>query len=155
MNSDPVSITPIGVVRSPVQDVHHHGYQDVVSEIAVNPELEEGLEGIEGFSHLEVFFYFHRLEGDRFSLKQHPRGRADIPEMGVFAIRTPRRPSAIGASVVRLLERSGNVLRVQGLDAIDGTPVLDIKPYMGHQDISPEDLRVPSWLERIMAAEHQ
>jgi len=155
MNSDPVSITPIGIVHSPVQDIHHHGYQDVVSEIVVNPELEEGLDGIEGFSHLEVFFYFHRLERDRISLRRRPRDREDAPEVGIFAIRTQLRPSAIGASVVRLLERSGNVLRVQGLDAIDGTPVLDIKPYTGHQDISPGDLRLPSWLERIRTAEQQ
>ena len=65
MNLIPISITPIGVVPSPIQDIHHHGYRDVVSEVVLNSELEEGLDGVEGFSHLEVFFYFHRLECDR------------------------------------------------------------------------------------------
>ena len=155
MNRMSISITPVGIVRSPIQDIYHHGYRDVVSEIVINPELEEGLEGIEGFSHLEVFFYFHRLERDRISLKRRPRDRQNAPEVGIFAIRTQLRPSAIGATVVRLLEHSGNVLRVQGLDAIDGTPVLDIKPYTAHEAVSPEDLRFPSWYEKIRAAEQE
>ena len=155
MNTDAISITPVGVVRGPVQDIYHHGYEDVVSEIVVRPELEEGLEGIEGFSHLEVLFYFHRLERDRISLRRRPRDREDMPEVGVFAIRTQLRPSAIGATVVRLLGRSGNVLRVQGLDAIDGTPVLDIKPCTPSHAVSPEELRVPSWWEQIRAEEEE
>ncbi len=153
MDTDHISITPIGVVRSPIHDIYHHGYQDIVSEIVVRPELEEALEGIEGFSHLEVFFYFHHLERNRVTLKRHPRDREDMPDVGIFAMRTQLRPSAMCATLVSLLGRSGTVLRVQGLDAIDGSPVLDIKPYTPSQSITPGDLRVPSWWEDLSAAE--
>jgi len=153
MDSPPISITPIGTVRSPVIDIYHYGYEDVVSEIVVSPQLEEGLEGIDGFSHLEVVFHFHKLERDRISLKRRPRDREDAPQVGIFAMRTQLRLSAIGATVVRLLERCGNVLRVQGLDAIDGTPVLDIKPYVPLRAPSADDVRLPAWWEKINTAE--
>jgi tRNA-Thr(GGU) m(6)t(6)A37 methyltransferase TsaA len=97
-----------------------------VSRIVLEPALIAGLEGIAPKQQLVVIFYFHRSQG--YELRQHPRGDPSRPKRGVFALRSPRRPNPIGVTVVDLLAIHANVLHVRGLDAINGTPVLDIKP---------------------------
>ena len=96
------------------------------SRIVLYPEFVEGLQGLEPGQQLTVLFHFHRSEG--FDLLQHPRGDRSLSKRGVFTLRSPRRPNPIGMTVVDLLAAQGNVLRVRGLDAINGTPVLDLKP---------------------------
>lgn len=98
----------------------------VESRLILDPALVEGLQGLEAGQQIMVVFYFHRSKG--FDLLQHPRGDQNRPRRGVFALRSPRRPNPIGVTVVELLGIDGNVLRVRGLDAIAGTPVLDLKP---------------------------
>lgn len=98
----------------------------VESRIILDPSLVEGLQSLEPGQQIMVVFYFHRSEG--YDLLQHPRGNQSRPKRGVFALRSPRRPNPIGVTVVELAGIEGNVLRVRGLDAIDGTPVLDLKP---------------------------
>ena|GEM_PF-948586 len=100
-----------------------------VSEIEVFPEFSEGLYRIELLKELDILFVFDRSEG--YDLHVHPRGDPDIPLTGLFGTRSPRRPSPIGLTRVTLLERNGNVLRVNGLDAFVDTPVADIKGVMG------------------------
>ena len=100
-----------------------------VSEIAVFPEFSEGLFRIELLRELDILFIFDRSEG--FELKVHPRGDGSIPLTGLFGTRSPRRPSPVGLTRVKLLERNGNVLRVKWLDAFVDTPVVDIKGVMG------------------------
>jgi L-fuculose-phosphate aldolase len=96
------------------------------SRIVLNPALKDGLQGLVPGQRIMVVFWFHRSEG--CDLCQHPRGDRTRPRQGVFALRSPSRPNPIGVSVVDLEAISGNVLRVRGLDAINGTPVLDLKP---------------------------
>lgn len=96
------------------------------SQIVINSALAPGLAGLTPGQRLLVVFHFHRSQG--FELMQHPRGDRSRPQRGVFALRSPHRPNPIGVSVVELVAVDGNVLRVRGLDALDGTPVLDIKP---------------------------
>ena len=96
------------------------------SRIILDPALVEGLLGLEPGQQVMVVFCFHRSQG--YDLLQHPRGDASRPPQGVFALRSPRRPNLIGVTVVDLVAIEGNVLRVRGLDAINGTPVLDLKP---------------------------
>ena len=96
------------------------------SRMVLDPALVEGLEGLEPGQRIMVVFFFHRSEG--YELRQHPRGDRAQPLRGVFALRSPRRPNPIGVTVVDLVAIEGNVLRVRGLDALDGTPVLDLKP---------------------------
>ncbi|MBU7043137.1 MAG: tRNA (N6-threonylcarbamoyladenosine(37)-N6)-methyltransferase TrmO [Theionarchaea archaeon] len=136
-----ISLRPIGTVKN---DIHERPetWKDVVSEIHIDPELEDALSGIEEFSHLLIIFYFHL--SSECPLKLHPRGNPDLPLTGVFATRAPVRPNPIGASIVELLTVSGNVLTVKGLDTYDSTPVLDIKPHLS--DHPPE--RLPSWVNR-------
>ena len=114
------------------------------SEIVIHPELHEALEGISGFSHLFVLFWMSGITAEqRKTTKVHPRGRRDLPLLGVLATRTNHRRNPIGLTLVELLNVAGNVLTVRGLDAFDGTPVLDIKPFDYWDAV--EDARVPDW----------
>lgn len=119
-----------------------------VSKIVLHKDLTEALDGIEDFSHLFVIFWMHKIsKEDRRAMKVHPRGRRDLPLLGVFATRTPYRPNPIGLTLVELLEVEDNVVTVRGLDAFDGTPVLDIKPF-DYWDMV-EEARVPRWWRRL------
>lgn len=96
------------------------------SGIIINPDLVEGLKGFEPGQQIMVLFYFHRSIG--YDLLQHPRGDQSQPKRGVFTLRSPRRPNPIGVTIVQLVSIENNLLRVRDLDAINGTPILDIKP---------------------------
>jgi len=126
---------PIGVIHSPFTDTNQMPIQSSTSEaigqVEVYPEFDDGLQDIDEFSHLHLLYVFHCSSGYVLHVKpfldDHPRG--------VFATRHPCRPNPIGLSVVRLIERNGNVLEVEGVDMLDGTPLLDIKPYVPDFDI--------------------
>ncbi len=142
-------LRPIGYVRNRFDKGPITDYESTVSEIILDNELAEGLDGLDENSHITVVFWMSRVEEDeRNIMKLHPKGREDLPLIGVFATRSPRRPNPMGISSVRLLEIRDNVLRVQGLDALDGTPVLDIKPFSKKHDHA-EGARTPWWIERI------
>jgi tRNA-Thr(GGU) m(6)t(6)A37 methyltransferase TsaA len=98
----------------------------VESQLILDPALTDGLKSLAAGQQLMVIFYFHRSQG--YDLRQHPRGDQSRPRRGVFALRSPRRPNPIGVTVVELVAVEGNVLQVRGLDAINGTPILDLKP---------------------------
>ncbi|MCK4362477.1 MAG: tRNA (N6-threonylcarbamoyladenosine(37)-N6)-methyltransferase TrmO [Dehalococcoidia bacterium] len=144
-----IILKPIGIVRSEVKEHKRGGWGEVTSEIVIDEEWTEHLDGIDEFSHIMVVFWMHLVPREnRPPTRIHPRGRADLPLVGLFATRAPYRPNPIGVSVVKLVRRHDNVLTVQGLDAIDGTPVLDIKSYMAPVD-KPEDIRMPDWVSKI------
>ena len=143
--SDTLRLTPIGVVRSAhtnTADIPKGlgAQHDAEGILEIRPELEAGLADIEGFSHLYVIWIFDRADGA--SLVAHPP--SDDRPHGVFATRSPQRPNPIGLTVVRLLGRDGPRLRVKGLDMLDGTPIVDIKPYLSN--VPPDQLR-RGWLE--------
>ena len=124
----------------------------MTATIALNPEFgPEALAGLDGFSHVEVVFLFHRVaESAVVAGARHPRGRTDWPKVGIFAQRGKDRPNRIGVTVCRLLVVEGTTLKVVGLDAIDGTPVLDVKPVM--RGFLPRgDVREPQWARALMA----
>lgn len=140
---------PIGFVHSPFMDTSSiprglGARHEAEGSIELLREFEAGLADIEGFSHLYVIWVFDRVED--FSLTAHPP--TDNREHGVFATRSPRRPTPIGLTVVELLARDGASLRVRGVDMLDGTPVLDIKPYLS--SIPMEKLR-RGWLAEAEA----
>lgn len=142
-------LKPIGIVRSKVSEPRRAGWEQVTSEIVVDESLTESLDGLEAFSHIIVVYWMHKvLYAGLPRGKIHPQGREDLPLVGIFATRTPYRPNPLGVTVVRLLKRKGNVLRVVGLDAIDGTPIIDIKPYIPPFD-SPPHVEVPDWVEKL------
>jgi len=129
--SQTISLRPIGYVRSPYSETAQipkgcsaqHTAEGVLEVLS---EYEPGLSDIDGFSHLFVLWFFDRVEG--FELLATPP--TDTRPHGVFATRSPRRPNPIGLTVVRLIGREGRSLRVVGVDMLDGTPILDIKPYL-------------------------
>jgi tRNA-Thr(GGU) m(6)t(6)A37 methyltransferase TsaA len=145
-----VSLRPIGVVRNNVFEPMLDGWEDVRSDVIVLEELMPALDGIEQYSHIIVVFALHLVPESERALRIHPRGDPALPEQGVLATRSQRRPNPIGVSVVPLLRRRRNVLRVGGLDAIDGTPVLDIKPYLPPYD-SVADATMPDWTTAFRA----
>jgi tRNA-Thr(GGU) m(6)t(6)A37 methyltransferase TsaA len=124
---DPIVYQAIGYIKNGFdQPTPPDMIRSVESRIVLAPSLIEGLKGLAPGSQIVVLFHFHRSQG--FDLLQHPRGNRGRPRRGVFALRSPRRPNPIGVTVVNLVGVDGNVLRVRGLDAINGTPVLDLKP---------------------------
>ncbi|MGP3667200.1 MAG: tRNA (N6-threonylcarbamoyladenosine(37)-N6)-methyltransferase TrmO [Candidatus Bathyarchaeota archaeon] len=121
---------PIGVIRSPFKsksEAPRQGiFSDKICDVEIFREYEEGLKDVESFSHLIIIYLFHESKGYTLTVVTP----WDPQPHGVFATRSPNRPNPIGFSVVELVEKKGNILRVKRLDAIDGTPVLDVKPYL-------------------------
>jgi len=136
-----MSLKPIGFVRNEAKETPAgwDWWQELISEIVIDESLTEALDGLENYSSIIVLYWMHRLKHDTIRLKIHPRGDKNNPLRGLFATRTPRRPNPIGKMTVRLLRREGNVLTVKGLDALDGSPVIDIKPYARGYDSADGD----------------
>jgi tRNA-Thr(GGU) m(6)t(6)A37 methyltransferase TsaA len=138
-----IVLNPIGTVKTVAEDDEVKD-KSLISQIILREELVEGLSGIYGFSHLFILFYLNQVTSkQRKTLKTHPRGRQDMPLVGIFAARTMLRPNPIGLTLVELVKVEGNVLTVRGLDAYDATPVLDIKPY-DFWDMA-KNVKVPDW----------
>lgn len=149
----PILIAPIGHVRGgrlePLDDAW--GMSEAAIELDAGQFGPEALFGLEAFSHIEVLFHFHLADPDAVERgARHPRGRPDWPAVGIFAQRAKDRPNRIGACICEVVAIDGRRLHVRGLDAIDGTPVIDIKPVMaGFLPRSP--LREPEWAGELMA----
>lgn len=152
MEKTTITYSPIGMIHNGIDEAHHDTpWPDIESAIVLDPEWEPALEGLEQFSHIWVIFHFHKsTEPD--SPRVHPMRRPDLPLVGRFATRSPQRPNGIGICAVELLEIQGATLRVRGLEALDGTPVLDIKPYMARGD-AIENTRVGEWVRDLWETE--
>ncbi|MGB8706341.1 MAG: tRNA (N6-threonylcarbamoyladenosine(37)-N6)-methyltransferase TrmO [Dehalococcoidia bacterium] len=143
-----INLTPIGFVKNAVTEPQGEDWQTIISEIIVNEDMKEALSGIGEFSHIIVIYWMHKTPASQRSIKKvHPKRNLNLPLVGVFATRSPARPNPIGIATVKLLECRDNILKVIGLDAIDGTPVLDIKPHIPGSD-SPTPARTPGWLTK-------
>ncbi len=141
------SITPIGIIHTPFKNlegmpIQPSGAADVTGTIVMDKEFEPGLKDIEGFSHLILLYQFHQSKGYDLLVKPF----LDNQKRGLFATRAPRRPNSIGLSIVRLVEKKGNVLIIQGIDVLNGTPLLDIKPYVPAFDA--KEVTAVGWLEK-------
>ncbi len=121
-----------------------------ISELIINEEYKDCLDGIEDFSHIMVLYWSHRInDKDRRVIKVHPAGKKEYPLVGVFATRSPVRPNPICATTVELLERRENILKVKSLDAIDGSPIVDIKVHSPSYD-SPSNVKQADWMEELI-----
>lgn len=145
---DEIIYHPIGIVHSPFKEpkgvpIQSSAAMDIEGSVEIFPEYADGLKDLDGFSHIVLLVHLHLSKG--YSLIVVPY--MDNEPRGVFATRAPRRPNPIGISVVRLVKIEGNILRIKGMDLVDGTPVLDIKPYVPHFELCDEDVRI-GWLER-------
>jgi tRNA (Thr-GGU) A37 N-methylase len=148
-----LTLRAIGFVRGGRTEPIDDDWDSVRSEIELDTGqfTPDALIGLTDFSHAEVLFHFHRLDPARIAAgARHPRGREDWPKVGIFAQRGSTRPNLLGITVCRILGVSGHRVEVQGLDAVDGTPVLDIKPVMS--GFAPRGtVREPDWAREIMA----
>jgi len=145
-----ITLKPIGRVRNSIRTKKREGWETVVSRIELCPKYAKALEGIEEYSHLMILFWLSRVPSAARGkiLKIHPRSRPDLPLVGLFATRTQYRPNPIGLTQVQLLGSKSNILTVKGLDALNGTPVIDIKPISPKTDIKAR-FRVPGWYYRL------
>lgn len=148
--SNRITLEPIGFVSSPVTEQMDSGWGKVVSTIELAEHLRPGAKGLEQFSHAVVVTFLHEAKFDSAKhLQRRPRELDSMPLLGIFSQRAKDRPNPIGVTAVRIVGVSEVGVSVQGLDAIDGTPVLDIKPYVPHFDCE-ENATVPSWLDELM-----
>ncbi len=147
-----IDIEPIGIIHSPfkrkedistIEFSSSNGFDDVEGEIEILKKYEKGLKDIEGFSHLIIIYLFHKIE----SYSLHVKPYLDKNLRGVFSTRHPKRPNKIGFTIVKLLERKKNILKVKGIDMLNGSPVLDIKPYT-YRDIK-DNVKI-GWLEGLL-----
>jgi tRNA-Thr(GGU) m(6)t(6)A37 methyltransferase TsaA len=149
---NPIAMRPIGWVRSPITAAKDDCWAGTVVSIELDPSQfgPESLQGLDAFSHADILYHFDRIATDRIHTGlRHPRGRTDWPAIGIFAQRGRERPNRIGVSTVRIERVEGTRLFVAELDAIDGTPVLDIKPYM--EEFGPRTaVRQPEWSRELM-----
>ena len=139
---------PVAFVKNSRKEVIDDFWGSVVSEIELANEVPtEAFENIEHFSHLEIIFYFDKV--DKIVYSGRPRSNPDYPIVGIFAQRKKDRPNHIGLTTVELIEHYGRSIKVKNLDAIDGTPILDIKPVF--EEFSPKnEIKQPKWVEDLM-----
>jgi len=162
-------LQPVGVVRSEIETpmmaadeagltltermenvkAYHRRVQHCVCDLVVDPQYTELLDGIEAFSHILVLYWPHLIGPARRNLRKvHPMGRKDLPRQGIFATCSPARPNPVLVSAVPLVTRAANVLQVKGLEAVDGSPIIDIKPYSRNY-LQVEGLKLADWMEAI------
>ncbi len=146
-----ITLHPVAWVHNTRLTTEDDDWGDLVSEITLDPSLpEESLDGLDAFSHAEIIFYFHLVDENKIVYgARHPRENPNWPKVGILAQRGRLRPNRLGLTIVRILRREGRSLFVQGLDAVDGTPVLDIKPFM--QEFLPNGpVCQPDWSHELL-----
>ncbi len=145
-----ISVTPIATVRNSRATTTDDFWEEIVSEIVLNDDIpEEAFNRISDFSHLEIIYYSDRVKPGDVVYSCKPRGNPAYPVTGIFSQRKKDRPNAIGLSTVELIEHSGRTIKVRFLDAIDGTPVLDIKPVF--REFQPKgEIKQPGWVADLM-----
>jgi len=142
-----VAFMPIGKAKNSVDKPMLAGWNKVVTEIVVDKKFSKGLDGIEDYSHVIVVYLMDKEK--ECHLKHHPQNRSDVPYVGIYACRCPQRPNPIAISTVKLVKRKSNVLFVKGLDILNDTPILDLKPYTPAYDLAA-GAKVPSWIKKLV-----
>ncbi len=168
---DPITLRPVGFVQNEIHEpflkageaglesekrieavkAQVRKIREMKSEIIIDPDLGGILDGLEEYSHLVILYWGHRVpEKSRSITRVHPMGRKDIPLTGIFSTCSPVRPNSVLTTVVQLVKRNGNILEVVGIDAINGSPVIDVKPYV-RQWYPQEGIRISQWMRRLLA----
>ena len=149
----PITLTPIGHVHAPRTNTIDDFWGNTISTIQLDGSFvtPDCIEGLSSFSHIVVIYYFHKVDDAEILWSTgHPRGNPDWPKVGIFAQRKKDRPNKLGVSICELLEVNGLSIKVRALDAIDGTPVLDIKPHIKEFIPESDQVRQPSWISELM-----
>jgi len=141
----------IGEVKSPITKAVDMNWGAVISEIVLKPEFAPGLLGLGDFSHAMILTFLHEAKYvPEVHLRRHPQERQDMPFLGIFAQRARHRPNRIGVTACEIVEVTESRVKVRALDAINGTPVIDVKPYVPVYD--RKDATIPEWMENMMKA---
>jgi tRNA-Thr(GGU) m(6)t(6)A37 methyltransferase TsaA len=150
---NPIMMVPIGIVRSTRKEAADDNWDAEKARIELDSSQfsEVAMRGLSDFSHVEIIFYMDRVEGSKIEkAARHPRNNTNWPEVGIFAQRGKNRPNQIGSTVCRIAKVEGRALHVEGLDSIDGTPVLDIKPWVA--EFAPRGpVFQPKWISELMS----
>ncbi|OGH73447.1 MAG: tRNA (N6-threonylcarbamoyladenosine(37)-N6)-methyltransferase TrmO [Candidatus Magasanikbacteria bacterium RIFCSPHIGHO2_02_FULL_51_14] len=141
-----ITLKPIGTAKNQ-EKKHFGGWKDVATDLVIDEEYTDALMGLWEYSHVVVVYWMHNVH--TCELRHVPQGKVgEVPEVGIFACRCAQRPNPIGVSTAEILSIVNNVVSVKGLDVIDGTPILDVKPYTPQYDSVP-DARVPGWVGKL------
>ena len=148
---EPITLKPIAIIKNSRTEIEDDNWGEIISIIELDESMpEEALLEIESFSHAEIIYYFHLVPESKIETgSRHPRNNTAWPKVGILSQRGKNRPNRLGATIVKVLRRDGRQLHVQGLDAINGTPVLDIKPVM-REFLPREDVHQPEWATELM-----
>ncbi len=141
-----INLKPIGVVKNGVKEPRFGNFADEVSEIIVDEKFTEALNGIDDYSHVIVVYWMDKVK--KSVITHRPQGNPNVPIVGIFSCRCPERPNPIAITTVKLIAHEGNKIKVKGLDILDGTPIIDIKPYWPQYD-KVENAKIPSWVNKL------
>lgn len=141
-----ITLTPIGVVKNNVKKPRFGSFKSEVSEIVLKKKFRDALNGIEDYSHLIIVFWMDKVK-DKV-ITHRPQGNPDVPVVGIFSCRCPQRPNPIAVTTVELVKRKENTISVKGLDILDGTPIIDIKPYWPVYD-EVKRAKIPKWVSKL------
>ncbi|MBI2107136.1 tRNA (N6-threonylcarbamoyladenosine(37)-N6)-methyltransferase TrmO [Candidatus Woesearchaeota archaeon] len=141
-----ITLKPIGFVKNSVNEPRFGNFSNEVSEIIIDEKLTDALDGIEDYSHIIVVYWMDKVKD--YVIKHNPQGKENVPLVGIFACRCPRRPNPIAITTVKLISRNKNILKVQGLDILNNTPIIDIKPYWPHYD-EVKNAKIPDWVYNL------
>ncbi len=146
-----IILQQVATVKNSRTDLSDDYWGNIVSEIELLPHIPvKAFDGIDGFSHLEIVFHFDKADKSKAVFFGHPRGNKNWPEVGIYAQRKRDRPNAIGITIAELVKREGNKIWVKYLDAIDGTPIVDIKPVM-KEFLPTGEIKQPAWSSELMS----
>lgn len=141
-----IKIKPIGFARNGIKKHRFGGFVDKISEIIVDKRFIHALDGIGAYSHIIVVYWMDKVK--KQTLTHRPQGNPGAPVVGIFASRCPGRPNPVALTTVKLIKHKGNSMTVEGLDVLDGTPIIDIKPYWPQYDEAVH-AKVPSWVRKL------
>ena len=143
-----MKIESIGYARNEIKKQQFGNFKGKITKIVLDKKYIRALEGLENYSHLIVLYWMNEAEGI-VHLKHRPQGNPKVPEVGIFATRCQWRPNCIGISTVPLISIEKNIIKVRDLDIIDGTPILDIKPYIPDYDKPESEVKLPNWTKEL------
>ncbi len=141
-----IALKPIGFVKNNVAEPRFGGFAGEISEIIVDKKFKAALKGIDDYSHVIIVYWMDRVKG--YAITHRPQGNPAVPIVGIFACRCPQRPNPIAITTVKLVSHKGNKIRVKGLDVLNNTPVIDIKPYWPQYDKVGRE-KIPEWVNKL------
>jgi tRNA-Thr(GGU) m(6)t(6)A37 methyltransferase TsaA len=141
-----INLKPIGFAKNNIKEPRFGNFADEISEIVVDEEFTEALKGIDDYSHVIIVYWMDKVKD--YVITHRPQGNPNVPVVGIFACRCPQRPNPIAITTVRLVGHEGNKIKVKGLDILDGTPIIDVKPYWPQYD-KAEDEKIPDWVNKL------